>query len=488
MVIACPNCKRKYQIDTTRIPVGGTSFTCWSCRATVRVDPLGNTDASAQVSMPPSRPPIPGRDQTLVADAPDANVPPSAMRFFESLAAEATMTHQMASEDTTAPQAEPEPPRRVTGSIPLDALERLQGDDVLDLPPLEPILDAPLPVGDVIDLDLPSSGLAVNLNPVPELAPVEAPPEPMHTVAMGSLSAEDIAAAAVPVDLPVPRPVPPPISLPPSISVTQPMSALNIPAFGVEQPESPPIDVADDQAVLPTAPFERPASFDRPASFEPVPSVAEAAQPVEFGAASAPTRMTAAEMALNPQRAWVAPDVQAPEPRSRFGLLALAAVLVVAVCLGLAWQFVLKDLIIGRPAVTSPGIAATPPASPAPDSAASTPVSTPPPADAPKTPDSAPPATVATPDAPSKPSGESGGFTIQIRSSPNESDARQFAESLKAAGFDAYVMRADLGAKGIWYRVRVGRFESREEAQREIGKLRSNAKATEAIIQPFTES
>lgn len=484
MVIACPNCKRKYQIDTTRIPVGGTSFTCWSCRATVRVDPLGNTDASAQASMPPSRPPIPGRDQALAAEDPDANVPPSAMRFFESLAAEATMTRQMASEDTAAPLTEPEPPRRVTGSIPLDALERLQGDDVLDLPPLEPILDAPLPVGDVIDLGLPTPGSAIDFSPVPELPSIEAAPESRHTVAMGSLSTEDIAAAAMTVDLPVPRPVPPPISLPPSISVTQPMSAYNVPAFGVDQPEPVTIDVNDDQAVLPTAPFERQSSF------EPIQGAVEPGPPEEFGDESGPSRMTAAEMAINPQRAWVAPDVQAPEPRSRHGLLALAAVLVVAVCLGLAWQFVLKDFIVGRPSATSPSASATTPPTPVPSSepGTTTPTPAPPPVEAPKTADPTVSTPVAAPEVPSKPTGDSGGFTIQIRSSPNESDARQFADSLKAAGFDAYVMRADLGAKGIWYRVRVGRFQSREEAQREIGKLRSSAKANEAIIQPFTES
>lgn len=483
MVIACPNCKRKYQIDTTRIPVGGTSFTCWSCRATVRVDPLGNTDASSQASMPPSRPPLPGRDQTLVGDDPDANVPPSAMRFFESLAAEATMTRQMASEDTAAPQTEPEPPRRVTGSIPLDALERLQGDDVLDLPPLEPILDAPLPVGDVIDLGLPSPEPAIDFGPVPAMPAVDAVPESRHTVAMGSLSAEDIAAAAVPVDLPAPRPVPLPIPLPPSISVTQPMSAFNVPAFGVEQPDLASDEVQDDQAVLPTAPFERPSSF------EPTPGAVEPDRPVEFGAAPEAVRMTAAEMATNPQRAWVAPDVQAPEPRSRHGLLALAAVLVVAVCLGLAWQFVLKDFIVGRPSATSPSASATTPPTtvPATESGAPTPTPAPPPVEAPKPADPAVSTPVAPPEVPSKPTGDSGGFTIQIRSSPNETDAKQFADSLKAAGFDAYVMRADLGAKGIWYRVRVGRFQSREEAQREIGKLRSSAKASEAIIQPFTE-
>lgn len=480
MVIACPNCKRKYQIDTTRIPVGGTSFTCWSCRATVRVDPLGNTDASSQSSVPPPRPAIPGRDLSGGAANPDSDVPPSAMRFFESLAAEATLTRQMSAEENGG--AEPEPPRRVTGSIPIDALERLQGDDVLDLPPIEPILDATAPVGDVIDLELP---------PLPgQLPDITAPAQPsqfgsMQTVSFGTPTADDLAAAAAVVDLPLPRPVPPPISLPPSISVTQPMSAMSVSAFSAEESANVVEERHDDQELLPTAPFERPSSF------EPPPSVSNIDQPGTFASAEAPTRMTAAEMAVNQQRAWVAPDVQAPEPRSRFGLLAVAAVLVVAVCLGLAWQFVLKDLIVGRPATTaSSGSTPAPapptsapssePVAPSPESATPGPV-----VDKPaETPVATNPATA---DVPAKPASESGGFTIQVRSSPNEAEARQFVDSLKSAGFDAYVMRADLGAKGVWYRVRVGRFQTREEAQREVGKLRSTARAAEAIIQPFSE-
>jgi len=263
------------------------------------------------------------------------------------------------------------------------------------------------------------------------------------------------------------------------------MSAMSVPAFSAEEPANLVEDRHDVQEHLPTAPFEQPASF------EPPPGALIVDQPETFAGAEAPTRMTAAEMAVNPQRAWVAPDVQAPEPRSRFGLLAVAAVLVVAVCLGLAWQFVLKDLIVGRPATTASSgstpapVSTTPapssePAAPSPASAAPGPVV--------DNPAEGPVATnSATADVPVKPASDSGGFTIQIRSSPNEAEARQFVDSLKSAGFDAYVMRADLGAKGVWYRVRVGRFQTREEAQREVGKLRSTARAAEAIIQPFAE-
>src|SRR4051812_8483470 len=115
MVIACPNCQRKYQIDTSRIPPTGTSFTCWSCRATVRVDAVGL--ATAQPPTPRENvvePPTPPEPEQPIASAPlppESNIPLSAMRFFESLAAEASLNQKMA--DQSAPHleatAEPEP-------------------------------------------------------------------------------------------------------------------------------------------------------------------------------------------------------------------------------------------------------------------------------------------------------------------------------------------------------------------------------------------
>lgn len=492
MVIACPNCKRKYQIDTTRIPVGGTSFTCWSCRATVRVDPLGNTDASGQSATPPSRPAIPGRESLAALSEPDSNVPPSAMRFFESLAAEATLTRQMAAEE--AAQPEPEPSQRsVTGNFPIDALERLQGDDVLDLPAIEPLADAAVPVGDVIDL---------GLNPIaPEAVAEElAPPMPdlsddaaMRTAAFGSPTAAEIASAVTAQDIPVLRPSLPSLSLPPSIAVPPPMPEPAIPELEpvpATDAFRAPSRTPDPSQSVPTEPFDRLGEF-RPEAAADLEEREVPADVIPVG-----TRMTAAEMAVNPQRAWVAPEVQAPPQRSRSGLLALAAILLVAVSLVFAWQFVLKDFFLGRssttstrtapavaPAPSSPTVSEAPQESPKP--AESQPASNKPAAATQSEPS---PGVVPTTAAPASPAASSGSFTVQIRSSPNEADARAFADMLKSSGFDAYVMRADLGSKGIWFRVRVGRFQTREEALREVGKLRSTARVPDAIIQPFVEN
>jgi hypothetical protein len=62
---------------------------------------------------------------------------------------------------------------------------------------------------------------------------------------------------------------------------------------------------------------------------------------------------------------------------------------------------------------------------------------------------------------------------------------RAAAAALASAGFDAYVVRADLGKRGVWYRVRVGRFATRDEARAAAAKLRGSGRAGNAIIQTY---
>ncbi len=65
---------------------------------------------------------------------------------------------------------------------------------------------------------------------------------------------------------------------------------------------------------------------------------------------------------------------------------------------------------------------------------------------------------------------------LQAMASPNESEANSFAERLKSAAIPAYVVRADLGSHGIWYRVRIGRFATADEAQRYAAEARTRAR------------
>lgn len=67
--------------------------------------------------------------------------------------------------------------------------------------------------------------------------------------------------------------------------------------------------------------------------------------------------------------------------------------------------------------------------------------------------------------------------SLQAMASQNADEANQFAERLVRAGVPAYVISADLGSRGIWHRVRVGRFNTADEAQRFAVEARARAKA-----------
>lgn len=184
MLIACPKCQRKYQIDTSRIPAGGTTFTCWTCRASVPVMREG-------METTPPEPPKP-------VSGPEAGVPGSAMRFFESLADEAKTRR------TTAPLAKPEdearapepprhsgplwPPRQPEPPRPAPqtriqaapvaaiatgaAIDFDASDNILDIPSFTSRTAAPAPVTDsILELPVSVTGSLPELEPEPEPEP-----------------------------------------------------------------------------------------------------------------------------------------------------------------------------------------------------------------------------------------------------------------------------------------------------------------------------
>jgi cell division septation protein DedD len=97
-----------------------------------------------------------------------------------------------------------------------------------------------------------------------------------------------------------------------------------------------------------------------------------------------------------------------------------------------------------------------PPAAPAP--------SPPPAAAAPPTPSTpaAPPATAPLPPAPQPP--RLGAWTIQLAAAENRADAERVAA--RFASLNPRIEEADVPGKGRFFRVRLGSFESKEEAQR----------------------
>jgi len=71
-----------------------------------------------------------------------------------------------------------------------------------------------------------------------------------------------------------------------------------------------------------------------------------------------------------------------------------------------------------------------------------------------------------------------GQFSLQAAAFPEEFGAARFAEKLKHAGLPSYVVSADVGKRGTWYRVRVGRFESAEAAKRYAADAQPRSKAS----------
>jgi cell division septation protein DedD len=63
------------------------------------------------------------------------------------------------------------------------------------------------------------------------------------------------------------------------------------------------------------------------------------------------------------------------------------------------------------------------------------------------------------------PHGHDGEFTLQVISYDRPEPSRGFAEGLRAKGHAAFVVAADIPDRGRYYRVRIGPFKSREQAE-----------------------
>jgi cell division septation protein DedD len=66
----------------------------------------------------------------------------------------------------------------------------------------------------------------------------------------------------------------------------------------------------------------------------------------------------------------------------------------------------------------------------------------------------------------------SNGWTVQVNAFPDERSAKIWADRLKSKGYKAYVTEVYNKGK-LWYRVRVGRYGTREDADRLVETLRN---------------
>jgi cell division septation protein DedD len=75
------------------------------------------------------------------------------------------------------------------------------------------------------------------------------------------------------------------------------------------------------------------------------------------------------------------------------------------------------------------------------------------------------------------------GWTVQVNATTNPQQATDLARNLKAKGYDAYTVQAPLRGQ-TWYRVRVGRFASREKAREMETQLKAKEGMENAYVTP----
>lgn len=67
-------------------------------------------------------------------------------------------------------------------------------------------------------------------------------------------------------------------------------------------------------------------------------------------------------------------------------------------------------------------------------------------------------------------------FTVQVWSFQDKNKAELASERLKKQNYPAYIVTQELEKKGIWYRVWVGAFETKEEATKLVKEIRKDYK------------
>jgi cell division septation protein DedD len=73
-------------------------------------------------------------------------------------------------------------------------------------------------------------------------------------------------------------------------------------------------------------------------------------------------------------------------------------------------------------------------------------------------------------------------YSVQVGSYPDMAEGTRVVEKWKAKGYPAYLMIADIPDRGRWYRVRIGGFESREEATRYLDEFASRENVEALVV------
>jgi len=90
---------------------------------------------------------------------------------------------------------------------------------------------------------------------------------------------------------------------------------------------------------------------------------------------------------------------------------------------------------------------------------------------------------IATPQATEQPAEKQKGlYTLQVGSHQDMAEANEQAEKFRAAGFEPHVVSAEIPKRGTWYRVQVGDFGTRDEANSFGAMLRSKGLVESFIV------
>jgi cell division septation protein DedD len=69
-----------------------------------------------------------------------------------------------------------------------------------------------------------------------------------------------------------------------------------------------------------------------------------------------------------------------------------------------------------------------------------------------------------------------GGYLVQAAAFPRREDARALQTKLAQKGYAAFTEEAQLGAKGVWYRVYVGPYATAGSADAAVARLKAEEK------------
>jgi cell division septation protein DedD len=83
--------------------------------------------------------------------------------------------------------------------------------------------------------------------------------------------------------------------------------------------------------------------------------------------------------------------------------------------------------------------------------------------------------------------GVDGRYTLQVGSYKTAEEAEQLLGALEAAGHKPYQRVADLNEKGRWFRVYLGGFDTKEDAEQQVEKIKTERLIESFVVTPKAE-